>query len=670
METKTYTIEDPLRTTYGSAKTFFLHESLKKIQELTTDEKLFVYYMSMASISGYQLCTFQCCPHSEKLNEIMLTIAKLSDHPHYDELKNYWMFLYSSYGVHCQSESKSNKKTPKQLNLPNVTKELFESLGISFDEEEEKYFFDSEYKPTFTVLESIEESGGSFHGKNMTSELYDTMSQERKNMINAYHILIDGKVATKTYSLTGEHVEQMQGYVDKCIQWIYHAINVARRSEHFDEHTVKSLDLLLHFLTTGDENIFKEHCKEWLQIRNPHVDYCFGFIEYYDDPKSHVGTFQADVTIKSTDIGKLPSILPSIEERLPFPPEWKRKDMSSIPNASNVFKIMGTGGLGPSLSTIAYCLPNYDDIRSELGSKQIMYALPEPSSLDKYMKMYLSEKEIAYAKEVSPQLKLHDKVSQMTTILHETIGHASGSLVDELTNEIKLGRLGKWGNALEEMRAEIIALYVSITFYDELVATGILDDWPSKIPKEKMFELFIDDIAGAGWKRWRSVPKGTTEIIQAHAVADTAIMYYLIDYSAGNVTLNKESIIMEDKSVDVLRLLIKDPIALIPIIEKLLIQVQKMGSTAVFEEVDEFMKKYGESTRDPEYGFIVKGMREMIRNGVITSVQIFPTMTPIYTKPEHEGYATEVCDIEFSAPVDPYEACKKLWIASNDLIFR
>ena len=49
------------------------------------------------------------------------------------------------------------------------------------------------------------------------------------------------------------------------------------------------------------------------------------------------------------------------------------------------------------------------------------------------------------------------------------------------------------------MRAEILALYCSINFYDEIVSTGFLEPWSNKIPMEDMVYLFIQDIAGSGF---------------------------------------------------------------------------------------------------------------------------------------------------------------------------
>ena len=68
-----------------------------------------------------------------------------------------------------------------------------------------------------------------------------------------------------------------------------------------------------------------------------------------------------------------------------------------------------------------------------------------------------------------------------------------------------------------------------------------------QVPKEDILKLVIIDVAGSGWKRWRGLPKGTTAITQAHALADTGIMYYLIEHSNGEVKLFEEEAVVQEK---------------------------------------------------------------------------------------------------------------------------
>ncbi len=637
-----------LTQTFSTIKTFFEEPGYQALLKLKPEERIFAYHMSQAALSGYQITLFQFCPYPEVITKISNAVSKYPDH---QELIAYWIYLFSNYGVHCHREHSMNKKTPEKLGLHSITPDFLKEICIDLSADEERYLFDMNYCPTFTISNSIEESGGNFYGSGMTTELYETLPMEKRSMVNGYHYLNQGKIETTTYSLNGI----CSNHIQKIINWLEKAMGVAKNyPDSFDRSTVKSLEYLITYLTNGDENDFREHCKEWLKMNNPGVEYCLGFIEYYDDPMSHVGTFEADVTVKAMKIDNLIKLLPTFEERFPFPQEWKRKDMSIIPNAAVAHKTIGIGGLGPTLHVIAHCLPNYDDIRSEFGSKQVMFTLPSSSKIEQYKKLYLQSEDQEVYNRVSPDLKLESDVANLCTTLHETIGHASGSLVDGLSNEIKLDRLKEFGNGLEEMRAEILALYTATHFYQEIIDSGILGDWPEKVSKEKMFEYFVQHVAGRGWARWQHLPEGETKITQAHVLADTGIMYYLIDHSDGNLTLNQDAVEIDDQMVERLYLHIKDVMGLLPLIAEMAFHVQKMASTAIPEEVGEFMNQYSVTTRDPRYSGIVKGMRKAIKGNIVQDLQIFPELVPIM---EDE----EIVDIEVKVPNDAFEAIFQMW---------
>jgi hypothetical protein len=514
------------------------------------------------------------------------------------------------------------------------------------NEVEEKYLFDKNYFPTGTVQENIEQSGLNFYGETMTTKIYNDSVTDSKNKLNAYFEQVDDEVICRSYSVSDLCGE----FMINCVKWFEKALAVAKSSpDYFDAYTVKSLEYLIEFYKTGDEKYFKLHSVEWLKMKNPKVSYTAGFIEVYDDPMSHIGRYQADVTINSLNIDTLLKLLPSFEERFPFPREFKRKDMTAIPNAVTAYKIMGIGGLGPVLNAIAYCLPNYNDIRSEVGSKQIMYELPSNSNMEKYGKLYFSLEDQKFFQTYSPNLQLESVVKSLCTILHETIGHASGANIEGVTNEIKNNNIGKWCNGLEEMRAEILALYTGIYFYDEIVESGVLGDWPKTIPKDKMFELMLQGVAGNGWQRWRSTPVGSMEVKQAHALADTGIMYYLIDHSDGALELKEETVLLDDTEIHVLRLIVHDMYKILPAIKQLAIIVQTLSSTAIFEDINNFMTTYAVSTRNSQYSSYVKQMTETLSQGCKSSVQIYPEW--------HDDNG----DITVRIPEDAIDSTLRIW---------
>lgn len=241
---------------------------------------------------GYPVALFQSCPFPELLGRIYDTLAANTANKDsiFEELRIFWLYLFSNYGVHNVRETENNKRVPKDLKLTSLTPTSLRDIGISLNEEEEKYLFDEKYFPTATVAESIEESGLHFYGKGMTTELYNTLSNEDKNKLNAYIEVVDGKPVTHSYSSSSICAPFMKS----CASWFEKARDVAKSApEHFDAHTVASLDHLIRYYHSGDEEDFKAHSREWLRMKNPRVEYNAGFIEYYDDPMSHIGNFNS-----------------------------------------------------------------------------------------------------------------------------------------------------------------------------------------------------------------------------------------------------------------------------------------------------------------------------------------------------------------------------------------
>lgn len=67
------------------------------------------------------------------------------------------------------------------------------------------------------------------------------------------------------------------------------------------------------------------------------------------------------------------------------------------------------------------------------------------------------------------------------------------------------------------------------------------------------------------------------------------------------------------------RLIVHDISKILPVIEKLAIEVQRLSSHAVFEDIDAFMLKYAASTRNESYAGIVRDMQEAQKQGVYFS---------------------------------------------------
>ena len=219
----------------------------------------------------------------------------------------------------------------------------------------------------------------------------------------------------------------------------------------------KALDDLIAFLNEGDEAKFKDHSIAWLKTKAA-VDYLNGFYEVYKDPRSVIGTYQANVSVRdealTAALDKLSQSAFYFEGKMPWKDEWKRAKVDP-PVAAVVNMLVETGDGGP-MSAAAYNLPNYADIRKDHGSKNIMILNIEKARSPKIEQQLL---ESFYLPEDQELVKKQGVLARLWLVyLHEVIGHGSGQ-PDATLTEDPARKIGPSYSALEECRADAIALY-------------------------------------------------------------------------------------------------------------------------------------------------------------------------------------------------------------------
>lgn len=643
----------------------------KLYQSLTPQERIFAYYMYRASLPGNRITTDQNHRDAVAIQELLeFVLAHKKKLPKGDalflqEVTDYLMYLWTNHGQYFMREHANQKRTPERLGFTELNKKnLIEVLKkLEYPEVEscvdalEDSLFNTHVEPTLTVPDNINQSAVNMYGPNFTDEDFLQLSPEDQQRLNSYCFVDEINGARNVYC----HVAKIGGKYDAELQvslfWLRKALEHARSyPEQFDEHLIKSLEYLCSFVETGDEEFFKKHSIAWLKS-NSRLDYCWGFIETYEDPKEYRGSFQAEVTIKSLDIKTLNKILPKIEAQLPFPAEFKRDNLLSgkatLPNASINTKIFAVGNLGPLNITAAYCLPNYQEIRSTYGSKQIIYHIDknigELLNADLYHRLFHVPKEFAWFEQHDPAFALDSDIFNLECILHETLGHGSGKFTthvfkdgDNFTIDGKTYAVGDeipvtsanieqflagYGATLEELRAEIIALLAAITHYDELAQSGIMGEWPQKIKKEKMIELLINAMAQRGLSRLILQQKYATEIAGDHARANTTIMNYLVDH--GGVAFEQDKIKVGDKTYTVIGTRITNLARAQEGVKELAILVQTIHSTGDTQGVRKLIEKYGKPIRHPEHLHIMHENMKACVGEVKVTGSLYPDFKPV-----------------------------------------
>lgn len=628
--------------------------------QLSLEEKIFIYYLIRASAIGNKIASDQLHRDAQEIIDLCELIIKneilFQEKPEFiDQVKTYLVYLWTSHSQYFNREDQQNKRTPNKLDLSHVTPqslaEALEKIGIadaqSIITRLEKSIFDASYEPTLCVPDSIESSACNMYAQNFTEVDYQKLDPQARSQINSRcSFLENGLPRVEKYSAH----ERCAPELSIAIHWLKKASLYAEKHPlFFDEHVTKSLQFLIIFLETGNEEWFRKHSIEWLKTRS-RVDYTFGFIESYDDPKAIRGMFAAEVSIKTININQLSLILPTIENELPFLDAYKR-DTFDIPNASINVQVFGSGDYGPMKAVLAYCLPNYEDIRSQHGSKQIIYheesnfgSLLHP---ELHAQLSYSNKQLNWIQTHDPKLEAINAAETLLTILHETIGHASGKLSmhtfvdgDVLTIENVTHTVGAtiavtntnlkeflhgYDQTIEELRAEIIALYVAVTHIDTIIATSIVPQLEN-ITKEILQEWFIILMSTTAYRRLLRQPDDATIIAGDHARANSTITNYFL--ARGAIKEIREEKTINGIPYSVPSLHVENLEYAVQCIKDLMIQVQTIKSTGNGQDAHTLIQTYGTKISDPMLPKILRYNKQAVMGNIKAMATLYPSLQP------------------------------------------
>ena len=676
--------------TYCEILVKYAEQIPKLFQLLTPEERIFVYYLYRASIPGDRILSDQLHRYSleaidffTKLKSshsiiVALKIPDLDGDIFMRECEMYLVYLICNHGFYFNREHANNKRTPERLgmkqltfhNLQSICKVLDPQINISHLEQ---ILFDSTYEATGTVPGKIEESGSNFYAKGFTEADFQKLPLEDQSKINAYFYRDekDGRPRCMPYCVTGKFSSELK----TSVYWMQKAhAHAQNHPKFFDQHLVSSLALMIEYLKTGDETVFKKHCVDWLQSKS-RIDYCAGFQEVYDDPKSYRGAIQYEVTMKTLDMEKLNLFIPEIEKQLPFPKEFLRdlKEHAPVMNASMNMKLFGTGHLGSFSPTAAYCLPNYEEIREQVGSKQIIYpstkAIGMMKNKELWEKLSYLKDEVEWHRTFDPNYELDDDLWNVSCILHETIGHGSGRADfhifaegDPLVIEGKEYKVGDklrvtsknfpqfmfgYANAIEEMRAEIISLYVSVYHFEDLLKMGLMERWTKVMTHEQIMEQFILHMAGVGLRRYLQQSDTAKEITGAHALANCTILHYLVSHEG--IELVSEIVAHEGKERKVVGLRILELNLAKNLVKALMMEVQQIKSMANGLMAKKLIESYGKKIFFPQE---LKNMKDN-QKLIIGSLKGVATLYPVYQPIRNE--TGDVIDVTFDWPADIFD---------------
>jgi dipeptidyl-peptidase III len=223
--------------------------------------------------------------------------------------------------------------------------------------------------------------------------------------------------------------------------------------------TAAALQALVRFYETGEEADRVAYDIAWVHDKDSPVDTINGFIEVYMDARGVKGAWESLVYYvnrhKTESIRRIAANAQWFEDRMPWAPEYRKEGVRGV--TANAIDIVIECGESAPVTPVGINLPNDQHIRETHGSKSVSLSNVN-EAYDKSTQPEFRREFAWTAQEAARAEKWNAIASELTTDLHEVIGHGSGKVAERLKGSPQ-NFLKEQYSALEEARADLIALY-------------------------------------------------------------------------------------------------------------------------------------------------------------------------------------------------------------------
>jgi dipeptidyl-peptidase III len=277
----------------------------------------------------------------------------------------------------------------------------------------------------------------------------DLEAFEERYPLNSRLVKRDGAIAEEVYRVGGRYGSQIAAIV----RHLEAAIPFATAS------MADALRALVRFYQTGETSDREAYDIAWVRDKDSPVDTINGFVEVYCDARGIKGAWEGIVFYvnreKTSEIRKIAANAQWFEDHMPWEAKYRKQGVRGI-TANAIDVVIETGDSGP-VTPVGINLPNDQIVREQHGSKSVSLS----NINEAYDKSTLPEFRTEFSwtpEEAARAEKWGAFVAELTTNMHEVIGHASGKVEERLKGNPQ-GALKEQYSALEESRADLVALY-------------------------------------------------------------------------------------------------------------------------------------------------------------------------------------------------------------------
>ena len=464
-----------------------LRYKLEGFEALRLQQKIYIYYLSKAVLSGRDITFDQFGKYNLSIRKVLESIFLLyngsRDTHDFQALTVYLKRVWFSNGIyHHYGCDKFKPEFSKDFFCDAYNSLSYEQLALGSEEGKNNLLneilsviFDADYLPKRVNkaedVDLIKTSACNFYEGVSQSEVesfYNDMKVEGDAHPVSYGL--NSKLTKQNGKLT-ELVYKANGMYGNKIRQIIHWLTKASQYAE-NEQQKKVIAILIKYYQTGDLKYFDEYSIEWLKEQEGQVDFINGFIEVYGDPLGLKGSWEGIVEYKDAEATKRTRLISEnaqwFEDHSPVDRRFKKKTVRGV--TANVICAAMLGGDEYPSTAIGINLPNADWIRAEHGSKSVTIgnltdAYSKASRGNGFMQEFVIDDETRALID-----RYGDLCDELHTDLHECLGHGSGQLLKETDPDA----LKAYGNTIEEARADLFGLYYLAD--DKLVELGLTPD--------------------------------------------------------------------------------------------------------------------------------------------------------------------------------------------------
>lgn len=463
-----------------------LRYAVPGFENLSLDQKKFVYYLTEAALAGRDILWDQNGKYNLALRQVLEEIYKNYKGDRTDKnfiaFEKYLKQVEFGNGVHHHYSA--DKFTPEftQEWYDGCLKPLKDGGNLVIAKipagdlaAVRRLVFD----PSF-MAKRVNQAEGADLIVTSANNMYEGVTQQE---VEDYFATIKNAddptpvsygLNTKVTKINGKVVElpyKLGGLYSPAIERIVANLKKALPYAETDKQAA-SIEALIKYYSTGELRAFDEYSIIWTEDTAPVVDFINGFIESYGDPLGMTGSWESIVNFKNVEASRRTETISAeaqwFENNSPVDPRFRKPEVKGV-SAKVINAAILAGDAYPS-TPIGINLPNANWIRAAHGSKSvsienITQAYDDASHGNGFNEEFVIDKETS---------DLMDKYLFITdnlhTDLHECLGHGSGRLLPGVDPDA----LKAHGSTLEETRADLFALYYLAD--SRLVELGLLDN--------------------------------------------------------------------------------------------------------------------------------------------------------------------------------------------------